>query len=436
MLHLDLNRSKYEETGILDDILENQFREWEEKYGVEVIAEQLSSRFQNILMRAHEKTGKQVVILVDEYDKPLVGNLHKDENFEHNRSKLAGIYSNFKSSAEHIKLVFLTGISHFSKLSVFSDLNNLNDITFDNKYADICGITEKELFEYFHSGITELAEEMELSYEAACQELKLNYDGYRFAKKGSDIYNPWSVLSAMDQKDIRNYWNGTGTPSIISETLRNADVDIEKTLNARWRLDDLAGLDLLGADPTAILYQAGYLTIADFERRTNTVRLKVPNEEVKRGFFNDLLPLYVKPNGSTVKTLLDDIRNGNNDGRPEEMLKSLRAYFAGIPYDLKMENENNFHNAIYILMTLIGIDTKAEAHTSDGRIDLLIETPEFVYVIELKYDSTSEEALMQIEDKKYALRFEADGRKVFKIGVSFSSETRRIEDWRIESLQS
>ncbi len=226
VLHLDLNRSKYEETGILDDILENQFREWEEKYGVEVIAEQLSSRFQNILMRAHEKTGKQVVILVDEYDKPLVGNLHKDENFEHYRSKLAGIYSNFKSSAEHIKLVFLTGISRFSKLSVFSDLNNLNDITFDNKYADICGITEKELFEYFHSGIVELAEEMELSYEEACQELKLNYDGYRFAKKGSDIYNPWSVLSAMDQKDIRNYWNGTGTQSIISETLGNADVDI------------------------------------------------------------------------------------------------------------------------------------------------------------------------------------------------------------------
>ncbi len=432
VLHLDLNSDKYEEQGRLDDVLDTLFTRWEAIYEVSEIAEAYSQRFKNIIRRAHEKTGKQVVILVDEYDKPLVGNLSKDDNFEHYRSKLAGIYSNFKSSAEHIRLVFLTGISRFSKLSVFSDLNNLNDITFDDEYADICGITEKELFENFQSGITLLAEEMELSYEEACRALKLNYDGYRFAKKGSDIYNPWSVLSAMEKKDIRNYWNGTGTPSIVSETLRNADVDIEKTLNARWRLDDLAGLDLLGADPTAILYQAGYLTIADFERRTNTVRLKVPNEEVKRGFFNDLLPLYVKPNGSTVKTLLDDIRNGIDDGKPEEMLKSLRAYFAGIPYDLKMDNENNFHNALYILMTLIGIDAKAEAHTSDGRIDLLIETPEYIYVIELKYDSTAEEALRQIEDKKYALQFDTDGRKVFKIGVSFSSETRRIEDWKIE----
>ncbi len=273
---------------------------------------------------------------------------------------------------------------------------------------------------------------MEVSYDEAFRALKLNYDGYRFARKGSDIYNPWSVLNAMDKSDIRNYWNGTGSASVVSETLRDAEVDIEKTLNARWRLDDLAGLDLLGADPTAILYQAGYLTIADYDRRTNTVRLKVPNEEVKRGLFNDLLPLYVKPRGSTVKTMLDGIYDGIRDGRPEEMMRSLCAYFAGIPYDLKMDNENNFHNAFYILVTLIGIDAKAEAHTSDGRIDLLIETPEYAYIIELKYDSSAEEALRQIEDKEYALRFSTDSRKVFKIGVSFSSETRRIEEWAIQ----
>ncbi len=432
VLYLDLNRDRFAERGILDDVLGNQFRAWEEKYDVDAVAEQLSSRFENIIKSAHEKTGKQVVILVDEYDKPLVGNLHKYDNFEHYRSQLAGLYSNFKSSAEHIRLVFLTGVSRFSKLSVFSDLNNLNDITFDNDYADICGITENELLEYFQSGIRLLADEMEVSYDEAFRALKLNYDGYRFARKGSDIYNPWSVLNAMDKSDIRNYWNGTGSASVVSETLRDAEVDIEKTLNARWRLDDLAGLDLLGADPTAILYQAGYLTIADYDRRTNTVRLKVPNEEVKRGLFNDLLPLYVKPRGSTVKTMLDGIYDGIRDGRPEEMMRSLCAYFAGIPYDLKMDNENNFHNAFYILVTLIGIDAKAEAHTSDGRIDLLIETPEYAYIIELKYDSSAEEALRQIEDKEYALRFSTDSRKVFKIGVSFSSETRRIEEWIVK----
>ncbi|MDE6741322.1 MAG: ATP-binding protein [Muribaculaceae bacterium] len=432
VLHIDLNTNRYDEMGKLDGVLDNLFRNWEDRYGIEVKDDDYSMRFKTIIKTVYEKTGKQVVILVDEYDKPLVGNLHKDANFEHYRSKLASLYSNFKSSAEHIRLVFMTGISRFSKLSVFSDLNNLKDITFDDVFADICGITEKELLDNFQTGIEKLAGEYECSYEEACRLLKNNYDGYRFAKRGSDIYNPWSVLNAMDEKDIRNYWNGTGTPTIISQTLRNADVDIEKTLNARWRLDDLAGLDLLGADPTAILYQAGYLTIADFDRRTNTVRLKVPNEEVRRGLFNDLLPLYVKPAGSTVKMMLDGIYGGILDGRPEEMLRSLRAFFAGIPYDLKMDSENNFHNAFYILVTLIGLDAKAEVHTSDGRIDLLIQTSEYIYVIELKYDSSAKEALRQIEDKEYALQFEDDGRKVFRIGVSFSSGTRRIEGWVVK----
>ncbi len=433
VLHLDLNRSKYEGLGILDDILENQFREWEEKYDVEVIAEQLSSRFQNIIKAAYLKTGREVVILVDEYDKPLVGNLHKDENFEHYRSKLAGIYSNFKSSAEHIKLVLLTGVSRFSKLSVFSDLNNLKDITFADDFADVCGITEQELLAYFQQGIEQLAANYNVAFETMGRRLKKRYDGYRFAKNGSEIYNPWSVLNAMDECRIGNYWNATGAASIVAETLHASDVDLEKTLNARWKLDKLAGLDLLNVDPTALLYQAGYLTIADYNFRNDTVRLKVPNKEVEEGLFNDLLQFYVKPKRGTAEGVVSDLVEHIEDGNPEEMLKSLRAYFAGIPYDLKMDNENNFHNAFYILMTLIGIDAKAEVHTSDGRIDLLIETSEFVYVIELKYDSSAEEALRQIEDKKYALKFEADGRKVFKIGVSFSSETRRIEDWKIES---
>ena len=195
VLRLDLNMDRYTEVGKLDSILDNLFNEWERKYDVRVIAGDLSSRFRNIIAAAYEKTGRQVVILVDEYDKPLVGNLNKDDNFEHYRAKLASIYSNFKSSAEYIRLVFLTGVSRFSKLSIFSDLNNLNDITFEGQYADICGITEKELFENFRDGIEDLAEENEMSYEEACHALKESYDGYRFARRGSEIYNPWSVLN-------------------------------------------------------------------------------------------------------------------------------------------------------------------------------------------------------------------------------------------------
>lgn len=433
VLHLDLNTDRYAEPGLLESVLETLFRKWEAKYEVKNEMGTYSQRFKRIIERAHEKTGKQVVILVDEYDKPLVGNLHNSENFEHYRRGLASIYSNFKSSAEHIRLVFLTGVSRFSKLSVFSDLNNINDITFDKEYADICGITETELLNYFPQGIKRLAENRNVDYERAVGLLKKNYDGYRFNPDGSDIYNPWSALNALSKSRIGNYWNATGAATVVAEALRDADVDIQAILNADWDLDDLAGLDLLNADPTALLYQAGYLTFAGYDPDRNEVRLKVPNEEVHKGLFNDLLNVYLQPKKGTVKTIMDGIRKGINAGEPEKLMKNLDAFFAGIPYDLKVENENNFHNVFYVLTTLLGVDVKAEVHTSDGRIDLLIETPEYIYVIELKYDATPENALRQIEEKGYARQFATDSRRLFRIGVSFSSSSRRIEAWQIES---
>ncbi len=432
VLHLDLNPDKYEEKGRLDEVLGKLFQDWEKKYDINATDKTFSLRFKSIIEAAHEKTGKQVVILVDEYDKPLVNNLHKDENFEHYRIKLASLYSNFKSSAEHIRLVFLTGVSRFSKLSVFSDLNNLDDISFDDEFADICGITEKELLENLHSGISGLASKRKEDYDTTCRTLKFNYDGYRFAPEGSDIYNPWSVLSCLKKGRIGTYWNSTGPASIIAEALRDADIDIEKTLKARWDLDDLAGLDLLNADPTALLYQTGYLTISDYDPQTNEVHLKVPNEEVRKGLFKNLLEVFLKPKSGTVKSVLDGILEGIKWGKPQEMMKNLDAYFAGIPYDLKVQDENNFHNIFFILVTLIGIDAKAEMHTSDGRIDLLIETSKYIYIIELKYDATPEQALHQIEEKEYARMFATDTRTIFKIGVNFSSEKRRIESWIIE----
>ena len=433
VLYIDLNTDKFAEQGILDEILDNLFLKWEERYGIQRKAENLSTRFRNIIESAHEKTGRQVVILVDEYDKPLSGNLRESDNFEHYRTKLASIYSNLKSAAEHIRLVLLTGISRFSKLSVFSDLNNLSDISFSDEFADICGITEPELLDNFQIGISRLAKKYKISYEDMSGRLKKNYDGYRFAPEGSDIYNPWSILKAMQELRLGDYWADTGAPTIIAEALRDADVDLERILNARWRFRRLAGLDLLNADPTALLYQTGYLTMSEYDLGTDTVRLKVPNEEVTKALFNDLLKYYVKTKRREAAAVVEDIVYAIQDGEPEIMMKDLDAFFAGIPYDLKMDNENNFHNAFYILMTLIGIDAKAEVHTSDGSIDLLIETSGFIYVIELKYDGTPEQALHQIDEKQYSRKFATDRRKLFKIGVNFSSEARRIEGWKIES---
>ncbi|MDE6006968.1 MAG: ATP-binding protein [Muribaculaceae bacterium] len=432
VLRLDLNTDRYAENGQLSVVLDRLLDDWERKFGISNTYSDPSQRLGKIIESAHEKTGRKVVILVDEYDKPLVGNMNKVENFEQYRSQLASLYSNFKSSAEHIRLVFLTGVSRFSRLSVFSDLNNIKDISFSNDFADICGITEDELFFYFKEGIEELAQEYRVSYETICRRLKKNYDGYRFAKDGSDIYNPWSILNALSELRIGNYWNATGSASIIAEVLRDKNVDIEMTINGRWSLDSLAGLDLMNADPTALLYQTGYLTIADYDYRNDTVRLKVPNDEVKEGLFKNLLNFYINVKRGTPSGIVRQILDNINAGMPELMMKNLEAYFAGIPYDLKMDNENNFQNAIYILLTLIGIDVKTEVHTSDGRMDILIETTDYIYIMELKYDGSPDEALRQIDRKQYALKFNADIRKLFKIGVNFSSVPRRIISWKIE----
>ncbi len=428
VLHLDLNVEKYMEHGMLDGVLDRNFRDWEEEYEINVKDRDFSQRFSTIIKGAHEKTGRKVVILVDEYDKPLVSNLNHDNNYEHYRAKLASIYSNFKSSAEHIQLVFLTGVGRFSKLSIFSDLNNLNDITFDSDFADICGITEKELMENFRSGIETFAEDNGITYQEACGELKDNYDGYRFAKKGSDIYNPWSVLNCLSKREISNYWGQTGRPSLIAEAMHRFDEDIESLLNTKCDEAILQGFDLRSSSPLAMLFQTGYLTIKDYDRVTQLYTLGVPNREVTDSLFKELLPFYVKvKRGGDSETIVRNIVNSILLGQPEKLVKNLDIFFAGIPYDMKMDSENNIHTAIYILLTLIGIKAETEARISDGRIDLVVKTSRYIYIIELKFDRTSQEAIEQIKEKGYALPYSNDPRHIFLIGLNFSSNTRHLD---------
>ncbi|MCM1297059.1 MAG: ATP-binding protein [Muribaculaceae bacterium] len=431
VLYLDLNAGEYTDPDNLDIVVDNLLREWEKKYEIAAETRDVTTRFRNVIKKAHATTGRQVVILVDEYDKPLVKNLNK-KDFEAYREKLAALYSNFKTCADDIRLVFMTGVSRFSKLSVFSGLNNLRDITFSDEFADICGITEKELQDNFQAGINALAEEYEMSQEEGCALLKKNYDGYRFAKKGSDIYNPWSLLNCLCDRKISNYWNETGFPSLLMESLSRLNVDLKKFLDVYCDEDELKGFDLLDPKPLALMYQTGYLTIKDFNKRLMKYHLGIPNNEVKKGFFRLLLPCYVNVKQGTASSVLNDITNSLILGNPDEFMEALQIFFAGVPYKLKMDNENNFHNAFYLLMSLIGIETDAEVMTSDGRIDMVIKTEDFIYVIELKYDGSARAALDQINEKRYDLQFRGDSRRLIKIGVSFSSRTRRIEDWLIE----
>ncbi|MDE5872044.1 MAG: ATP-binding protein [Muribaculaceae bacterium] len=432
VLHIDLNTDRYADEGMLEDVLDNLFKIWEERYGITDIASSHSQRFTNIIRIAHEKTGKEVVILVDEYDKPLVGNINDRKKLDHYRTRLASLYSSFKSSAEHIRLVFLTGVSRFSKLSVFSDLNNLNDITFDSGYADICGITEKELREQIGEGVKSFALREGICFEEACRILKENYDGYLFAREGSDIYNPWSLLNCLSKREIGNYWIHTGLPSVAAELLKKINADLEKTLDSYSTQDELTGMDLLDPNAKALLYQTGYVTIKEYIPRLRRYRLGIPNREVKEGFYRVLVRYYLKYKESVTNDIIDRMVVGFLMGDPNAAMQEMQTYLAGVDYMLKIEDENNFHNAFFLMMNLIGLDAKAESHTSDGRIDIEIKTEDYVYIIELKYDGSAEEALKQIEEKKYARKYQTDSRRLFEIGVNFSSSTRCIEFWKIK----
>lgn len=286
VLHMDLNPGRYEDVGSLDDMLNSVFRIWEEEYGLPVTETNPSQRFGSIIRNIHLYTGKQVVVLVDEYDKPLVANLNKDSLFDTHRNILASLYSNFKSNAEHIRLVFMTGVSRFSKLSIFSDLNNLNDISFEDNFADICGITGSELETDLREGIHYLAERECIGVGEARCKLQENYDGYRFSRRGNDIYNPWSLLNCLAKGEIRNYWNHTGIPTIVAESLKGMDVDLEKIFNARCSPDTLYGMDIKSPDPRALLYQTGYLTIKRYDPELEMFELGIPNREVKEALFS------------------------------------------------------------------------------------------------------------------------------------------------------
>ena len=430
-----LNPERYFDKDTLENILNARFEEWEKAYDIKNDGADYSRRFRRIIENAHKKTGRQVAILVDEYDKPLVGNLNRSDHFEYFQEKLASIYSNFKSSAEHIKLVFITGVSRFSKLSVFSDLNNLRDISFSEDFANICGITEAELHQYFIPGIQTLADKEGISFEEACVELKLNYDGYRFSRGGSDIYNPWSVLNAMRESVVYDYWAETGKPTIVVEALRNLNVDLEKILNTDCTLDQLKGLDLSNIDPLPLLYQTGYLTIKAYDRETKLFNLGIPNREVSRDLFKALLPYYISVERDTPDSVARDILNAILKGEPAKMMESIDIFLAGIPYEMNMEDENNFHNAIYILLRLIGARTETEVHTSDGRIDLVIKTSKFIYIIEMKFGKNSDMAIQQIMEKQYDLPYRNDSRRIFLIGVNFNTTTRRIDKPEIQEFK-
>ncbi len=434
VLSLDLNIQKYKNEGDLEEVLESFLQEKEKEYGLTPTMGGPSVRFSRLIKGIWEKTGKAVVVLVDEYDKPLVSNINDREMFECNRNMLAAFYSNFKSSAQYLRLVFLTGVSRFGKLTVFSGLNNISDISFVDEFDDICGITEEELTTVLMPGIVSLAEKESNMLDEELSHLKKWYDGYHFSSSRKDIYNPYSILSVLSFQEYKNYWISSGTPTLLVEQLKRTDTDLESLILCQATESTLSGLDIDNIRPIPLFYQTGYLTIKAYDREDRIYTLGIPNDEVREGFFEYILPYYASMEREEPHVFVVQLRREMQTGRVEAFMKRLQSMFAGISYRMKLEEERNVQNALLIVFSLIGMKVDVEFETSDGRIDILVRTDHYVYIMELKFDGTASEALAQIERKQYALPWVVDSRKIIAIGIDYSSVNRRIDSWKVAEI--
>jgi hypothetical protein len=432
ILHLDLNTAKYESKESLDSVLNDTLSYWEQSYGTSPTEVTPELRFKGIVRRACEKTGERVVILVDEYDKPMLQSIGNEKLTNEYRSTLKAFYSVLKTQDGYIKFAFLTGVTKFGKVSVFSDLNNLTDISMDERYIDICGITEKELHTYFDEDIAQLGEKYKLSKDGCYAKLKEQYDGYHFEADTIGIYNPFSILNVLAKLKFSNYWFETGTPSYLVELLKKADYELPDMTQEHITADVLNSIDSMSQNPIPVIYQSGYLTIKGYDEEFRMYELGFPNKEVEDGFLNYLLPYYtpVKKTDTAffISSFVQDVRKGE----PEQFMKRMEAMFARTDYQIVGDAELYFQNAFYLIMTMMGFYTDVERTTSDGRIDMTVETKDYVYLFEFKLDGTPDEALKQIEANGYAKPFAMDSRKLYRVGVNFSSEKRCIDGWKIE----
>ena len=443
VFYLDFNTGQYNTERALTSQLKLLLSRFEEVCGTNKNEEEIPQRFAGVIQRAYQQTGKQVVILVDEYDKPLLQTMGVNEALnEQYRNELKAFYSVLKTCDEYIRFAFLTGVTKFSKISIFSDLNNLKDISLHETYAGICGITQKELEDNFEPEIQALAERQELDYPQAIAALKRWYDGYLFHPAGEGMYNPFSLLNAFDYKEIKSFWFSTGTPTFLVNFLKEAHYfipDLEE--NVELDEEGLQTYRAVAQDALPILFQSGYLTIKEYIKEAQIYRLGFPNDEVRYGFLKNLLPAYTAvPFGETGKSVwqfVEDVRKGNINGFMERM----QSLIAGVSYDnfsnkeLKLR-EQNYQTAVYLIFALMGQFVQTEVHCSTGRADCVVITVDTVYIFEFKLsgNGSAEDAIEQIKEGTYAAKYKMDGKKIVLIGTSFSEETRTIKDWKVDNF--
>ena len=359
-----------------------------------------------------------------------IGNEELQKQF---RNTLKPFYGALKTKDGYIKFALLTGVTKFGKVSVFSDLNNLDDISMWNEYVEICGVSEREIHENLEAELHEFAAARGITYDKLCEDLRECYDGYHFTHNSIGMYNPFSLLNAFKRKEFGSYWFETGTPTYLVKLLKKHHYDLERMAHEETDAQVLNSIDSESTNPIPVIYQSGYLTIKGYDERFGMYRLGFPNREVEEGFVRFLLPYYANVNKVESPFEIQKFVREVEAGDYNSFFHRLQSFFADTTYEVIREQELHYENVLFIVFKLLGFYTKVEYHTSEGRIDLVLQTDKFIYIMEFKLNGTAEEALQQINDKHYALPFETDGRKLFKIGVNFSAETRNIEKWIVES---
>ena len=446
VFHVDFNGSDFTSGDVLEGILDGMVKGWEREYGGTEDFTDVGRRFAAVLRRAHELTGRRCVVLVDEYDKPLLDVLDTGRETtvdgnrilleERNRDLLKGFYSVFKAADEDLRFVLLTGVTKFSQVSVFSGFNQPADISMVEKYEALCGITQEELEHYFAEPIAGLADSYDYTVEEMKSVLRRQYDGYHFSKRMTDVYNPFSLLNAFAWRDIANYWFRSGTPTYLVRLLGHTREGVDELTGRYYRPEEFVDYKADLERPLPMIYQSGYLTIKGYDREENEFLLDFPNDEVEEGFLSVVAADYFKTSEDAVscaRRLSRALRSGDT----EEFRKLLTSFLASVPYEMRRkederEKERYFQYTFYLLLRLVGIyQVHLERRQSGGRVDCVVETERYVYIFEFKLDRSADEALRQIEDRGYARPYESDSRKVYKIGVNFSSETGTVEDWKV-----
>lgn len=437
VFHVDFNGANFTQAGVLETMLDDYIDKWEKQYDIHTDPGLgVGLRFRDILCAVHEQTGRRAVVLIDEYDKPILDVLDVDTLLEdRHRNVLKAFYSVFKVADSHLQFVLLTGVTKFSQVSVFSGFNQPKDISMDARYETLCGITQEELDGYFVEPISAMAERNRCSFEEMKSLLKQKYDGYHFSDNMTDVYNPFSLLNALDSLRLQDYWFSSGTPTYLIRLLAHFKENMNELTGRYYSPEEFIDYKADVEQPLPMIYQSGYLTIKDYNMRRNTFLLDFPNNEVKNGFLTAIATSYLQPK-KRIEGWIFDVLDTLEGGDTDRLCSLFTSFLSSIPYTMRRkdderERERYFQYTFYLILRLISVYTVyVEKQQSHGRVDCVLETPQYVYIFEFKLDGTAEEALRQIEEKGYAGEYASDTRTLYKIGASFSSETGTIGDWK------